>query len=331
MDDARHSRIMLCNLHAAQKLLVLAIVATVGAGYLAALANVFAQDAAADGKQTVQLEDFASVYRERGVSGLLAELQASLGIDDVIRKYHGAGTATRLESALNGSMRTKILENVTGGDSSDKKLADYCETLRQDLIAWSKLSPELRKRTYLEGVPAKGEEGLETVDFAKIALAFGPDGKAPKESAAKVGLKPILAATVKDSCVSCHAAGSSDARAKTMPLDKFEHMEVYCKNDRGMSLKQLALTSHVHLLGFAVLFAMSGFLFSLTGYNAFVRIVMSPMVLTLQLLEISCWWLAKLHVGFAYGIFLLGPMVGLGLAVQLLGILLDLLFRHRTR
>lgn len=324
------NRLTLRNLHPAQKLLVAAILATVGVGYISALANLFAQDASADGLQTIELEDFASVFAKKGVLGLLEEVQRSLGVNDVIRKYHGSGNSLRLQTALDGSMKTKILENVTGGDASDPKMAAYCETLRQDLIVWAKLPVGLRRRSYAEGVPFKGEEGLETTDFEKLQDLFGPEGTAPKTQIGKTPLKPLISGTFKENCVTCHATGSTDTRAKGLPLDKFEAIDQFCKLDHGISMKQLALTTHVHLLGFAVLFAMTGFLFSLTSYSGFTRVVVSPFTLTVQLMEICCWWLAKTHIGFAYGIFYLGPLVGLGLLIQILGIFFDLVFRRRT-
>jgi hypothetical protein len=96
-------------------------------------------------------------------------------------------------------------------------------------------------------------------------------------------------------------------------------------------MKALALTTHVHLLGFSVLFAMTGFLFSLTEFPWAMRLFFVPFTLAAQLVEIACWWLAKVDVVYAKMIFYLGPLVGLGLVVQSAGVLLDLLLRRRER
>jgi hypothetical protein len=93
-------------------------------------------------------------------------------------------------------------------------------------------------------------------------------------------------------------------------------------------VKSLALTTHVHLLGFSVLFAMTGFIFSLTDYPALVRILVAPTTLALQVAEIACWWLAKVDVFYAKAIFYLGPAVGTFLLIQIFGALLDLLIRR---
>ncbi len=69
-------------------------------------------------------------------------------------------------------------------------------------------------------------------------------------------------------------------------------------------------------------------MFSLTSFPTFVRAVFVPWTLFFQVIEICCWWLAKSHVGFAYAIFYLGPLIGLGLGVQLLGTFIDLLIRR---
>ena len=61
-----------------------------------------------------------------------------------------------------------------------------------------------------------------------------------------------------------------------------------------MSLEKLAQSSHVHLLGFAVLFGFTGLLFALTSYPAPLRFVLAPLVLLAQVADIACWWLARI-------------------------------------
>lgn len=95
-----------------------------------------------------------------------------------------------------------------------------------------------------------------------------------------------------------------------------------------MSYEKLALHTHVHLLGFSMLFAMTGFLFSLTSYPLWLRLPFVPWTLGFQVIEIACWWLAKVDIHAAQAIFYLGPVISIGLAVQILGTLFDLLFRR---
>lgn len=312
------------NLDLSQKLLVIIILATVGFGYLGALVNMFAQVAGADGNQSITLDDFSSVYQTKGLSGVLTEVQNSMGLDDVIKTYHGSGSGTTVfEAALNGTMKDKILEYYASDGEPDEETKKLAEADRQALILWSHLPYDLRKRAYEEGITTNENGGADFEAFRKM---FGEGGEVPEGE--EVELTPVIANTVTDACVSCHSAGGPDALARKFPMESFEEINTYCVEDRGMSYEQLALTTHVHLLGFSVLFAMTGFIFSLTSYPLALRAAFAPWALALQVVEIACWWLAKGNVAFAYGIFYLGPLIGLGLGVQILGSLLDLLFRR---
>lgn len=315
----------LTNLDFPQKVLVVVILATVGFGYLGALANMFAQVAGADGNQTITLDEFPSVYRERGLGGLLQEVQNSMGLDDVIKTYHGSGAGTTvLEASLNGTMRTKILEYYATEGEPDEETKALAESDRLALIEWSHLPEELRKRAYEEGITTNEEGGA---DFEAFLNLFG-EGKEPENE--EVELVSLIQDTFTNACISCHSGGGPDAQARKFPMETFDEINAYCVEDHGMSYQQLALTTHIHLLGFSVLFAMTGFLFSLTGYSTWVRAVFAPWTLLLQVVEIACWWLAKGDVLFAYGIFYLGPLIGIGLGIQIFGTLLDLLLRRRS-
>lgn len=312
-------RLTLRSLSFPQKLLVLTILATVGLGYLAALANLFSQVAGADGNQTVSLAEFGSVARERGLSALMGEIENSLGKDDVIRRYHGSGAGvTRLEAALNGTMKEKISEQLGSDGQIDDATGKLAEELRQTLIAFSKLDRPLRKQAYEDGVPTN-DEGA--VDWAAFELVVN---KKVNKKDAKI--QPLITETLSEYCVGCHKPGG-DSQAQSMPLETLEQVERYCVEDRGMSYPQLAMTTHVHLLGFSVLFAMTGFIFSLTSFPTVIRAIFTPWTLAFQIGEIACWWLAKSHVGFAVAIFYLGGLVGIGLLVQIGGSLIDLFAR----
>lgn len=317
-------RLTLRDLDVPQKLLVFVIVATIGLGYIGALVNVFAQVAGADGQQSVRLENFLSLYREKGLVTLLREIQASLGMNDVVKTYHGSGVGvTRLEAALEGTMREKIAEYYGVDATSDDATKQQAESDRLALIAWSHLPQAGRKRAFEEGVPvdAAGAADREAMQRWLGAEAAEATGDPPE-------LAPVIAETFTNACVTCHSKGGPDAQARMMPLETFKEIDHYCAEDHGMSMRQLALTTHVHLLGFSVLFALTGFLFSLTSYSTLIRAIFAPWALFFQVLEIACWWLAKSNILFAQAIFYLGPLVGIGLGIQLLGVLIDLVMRR---
>ena len=300
------------NLDVPQKLLVGVIVGTVLGGYLAALVNVFAQHANADGKSKIEIEQFISTYKRDGFFALVDNIQQSLGMDDVIRHYHGTGGGTLLQVALDTTMKTMIEEKIVQDQGRTPESLKQAEALRQMLIKWSLLPEDLRKTTYEEGSPVD-DDGIAILDAIKQA-------------------NPDKATVVKDTfqayCVGCH---SPNGKARQYSLVDLSSVSKYCVVHTGVSAKALALTTHVHLLGFSVLFAMTGFLFSLTEFPWAVRLVFVPLTLTAQLVEIACWWLAKVDVFYAKMIFYLGPLVGLGLLIQSAGILIDLVFRRRER
>lgn len=302
-------RLTLRELALPQKLLALVVLSTVGLGYLAALANLFANVAGADGRQTVVLEEIPALFQERGLGGVVTEIEKSLGKDDVVRRYHGSGAGVnRLEAALNGTMRGKILESLAGDDAPDEDTKALAEELRTMLIRWSHLEPPRRRETFEKGVPVNEEGAL---DWTAL------------ESEGDFERQPLVADTFQQYCASCHS-GSGDPQARGFPLETFAQIDAYCVEDRGMSYAQLAMTTHVHLLGFSVLFAMTGFLFSLTSLPLWLRVVFAPWTLFFQICEIVCWWLAKTDVVFAEAIFYLGGVVGLGLLIQIVGCLADL-------
>jgi hypothetical protein len=294
------------NLDAPQKLLVGVIVGTVVGGYAAALLNLFAQHAGAAGKATIHLEEFMSVYKREGLGSLVSKIQESLGMEDVIRHYRGTGGGTMLQASLDTTMKSMIVDKMVKDKTPDA--AAQAEKLRQMLIQWSNLPEATRKSAYEEGTPVN-DDGLPLFD--------------PKAEGDKV---TVVKDTLQEYCVRCH---SPSGEAKDFPLGDYPSLAKYCVVDNGVSLKALALTTHVHLLGFSVLFAMTGFLFSLTEFPWALRLVFVPFTLAVQLVEIACWWLSKVDVFYAKMIFYLGPLVGLGLFIQSAGVLFDLVIRRR--
>jgi hypothetical protein len=90
---------------------------------------------------------------------------------------------------------------------------------------------------------------------------------------------------------------------------------------RQMSVESLTQSTHAHLLSFAMLWAITGFIFAFTSYPLWMRVALAPTVLLAQVLDVSCWWLARLDgVGpyFALAIMGTGAVVGLGLIGQIM-------------
>jgi hypothetical protein len=130
-------------------------------------------------------------------------------------------------------------------------------------------------------------------------------------------------------CSRCHCPDGDDHKAAKFPLVKYEQIKPYAKVDTGaMSLPSLAQSTHTHLLSFAMLFCWTGVIFGLTSYPGWLRVPLAPLVLVAQMGEIACWWLGRIEGPFgvlcAQLVLVMGGLVGMGLAVQIVLGLFDL-------
>src|SRR5262249_7042303 len=135
------------------------------------------------------------------------------------------------------------------------------------------------------------------------------------EGTRKVKIKDII----ERRCCRCHSAGAGGGPSD-FPLEDYDALRNYSEVETvggGMSLTKLAQTTHVHLLGFAMLYSLTGLIMSFTSFPFWFRVVLAPFTLVAQLLDISCWWLGRLDPLFAKTIILTGSLVGLGLFLQI--------------
>jgi hypothetical protein len=145
-------------------------------------------------------------------------------------------------------------------------------------------------------------------------VVVGPKG------AQLVKIKTIL----ENRCVTCHADKDDRGGAGQFPLTNYEELTSYTRAERstGKSLSKLALTTHVHLLSFGLLYGLTGLLFALTGYWNSIRVLIAPLPLLAQVVDCSFWWLARMDEPygpmFADGIRITGGIVAVGLGLQIL-------------
>ncbi len=123
-----------------------------------------------------------------------------------------------------------------------------------------------------------------------------------------------------DRCANCHQDGGE---AQNYPLTNFPEIKKYvsAKTSEGMSMVKLAQTTHTHLLGFAMLYGLTGLILSFSSYPRLVRIVLCPLPLLAQIVDISFWWLARLPDPhgpmFARWIVYSGAVVAVGLLLHI--------------
>jgi hypothetical protein len=258
------------------------------------------------------------------------------GSREVERTYHGASehplsTMERLLEATEGpfngtgSMRRAFTDKSAGWKRATRgKPAEELERLHAEregerlaLVAWIRSGADADAYARDEyRVPPELAGHPVTPDF------LAEEGRDP----CCVKIQSLI----HERCVRCHdAQGGDEEAAQKYPLDNYDRLKPYLqvKTATAMSLPKLAQTTHVHLLGFAMLYGLTGAIFCLTSYPGWVRGLVGPLALVAQLVDISCWWLARLDPLFADTILVTGGLVALGLLLQIVGSLLDLFGR----
>jgi hypothetical protein len=121
-------------------------------------------------------------------------------------------------------------------------------------------------------------------------------------------------------CAVCH---KDDGEAHEFPLTSFPDIKKYAtvKTSQGMSMEKLAQTTHVHLLGFSMLYGLTGLILAFSSYPRLLRIVLCPLPLFAQIVDIGLWWLARLPEPhgprFAEAIVITGAVVAVGLLLHI--------------
>ena len=177
---------------------------------------------------------------------------------------------------------------------------------------------------------------LRLKDEEKKEIAYKTDQFAlPKELQGKPitaemtdGKNTVKIRTLFDTrCQSCHKERSPDLSSYQALQDHIKPPSTvlidgqYVRSNKQMSVESLTQSTHAHLLSFAVLFAITGLIFSFSCYPTVVRSVLGPIVLVAQVADISCWWLARVPTYgpyFALTIMATGAVVGIGLMLQIL-------------
>jgi hypothetical protein len=96
---------------------------------------------------------------------------------------------------------------------------------------------------------------------------------------------------------------------------------------RQMAVESLAQSTHVHMLGFSMLYGLTGLILAFSSYPGWVRLTVAPLALAAQVIDIACWWLARLDgIGpyFALAVMATGGVVAASLFVQIVLSLFDL-------
>lgn len=260
---------------------------------------------------------------------------------ETVEIYHGplqqAAPMSKLEKLLvtregqfngAGTMRPAFFEKSGGWKTEIKERGE--ETVRKEregeieiLLHWLHNGAD---RKAFEGKIDDKDTGEYPLPEALAKLPLTAEFKVEKDGKPVVLLRELL----NKRCVECHspdAGHPNKGNAPKYPLENYEQIVKYTKVEpkaSGLSLEKLAMTTHAHWLSFAMLFVLTGLIFSLTSYPTLVRCFIAPLPLLAQMIDISFWWLARYDPIFGYGILVTGGIVAISLCVQVLGSLFNL-------
>lgn len=325
----------------AGKIVVATLLLSIGVGFTSAIVNLHFQSANAG--------------------------QPLPGPEETVSEFHGSKQYSQIERLLvaneskpfngTGSMRSVFTSKRAGGikraikekriyltELAEEKLKDKPEEFEKEkqriakdpdvenlvykdidgeriaLLSWIQngYKKEYYDNSQLQGYPLEGK--LESLKISSSMVHVTEDGS--KRFANIEGI-------IESRCLRCHDSNAGGSAAN-FSLNTYEDFTDYCTAEKSSakSLEKLALSSHVHLLAFAMLYGITGFCLAMTGFPNFIKVLIAPSALIIQVFEISCWWFARMDepMGpiFASAIPVLGGLVALGLLSQILLSLWDM-------
>jgi hypothetical protein len=215
-----------------------------------------------------------------------------------------------------------FFEKSSGYDKEIKKRSQAevdaeRETERDAMIAWITAKEDIRKKAYHDG------------ETGKFVLPDSFKGRPITEEFYEAETHSLFIKTlIEERCIRCHDGNqkpdmdSYDKLLGMLPKDEPELIDgKWVRSGKQMTIEGLAQSSHVHLLGFAVLYGFTGLIFAFTSLPGILRGTIGPIVLIAQVVDISFWWLARLDSPygpmFAQMIMASGAVVAMGLLFQI--------------
>lgn len=309
------------------RLVIALFLSSVGFGYLSAMVQLHFQGAAA-GKPLPGPKEVVAIYygEEQGGPSQLERLLMT----DETKPFSGSGSMRSALTTRSGGNWRGLIQKRATADRVDLVKAERDLRAERDgeaavIVDWIRSGAD--KESYEKDEYSLNERLLKALRNRDGQLAFTEKYIFEDDKGVK---KALLKTMLEHRCVRCHAT-TAGSRANQFPLEQYEQVKDYCDPEGiggGMSLKKLAQTTHVHLLGFSMLYGLTGVIFSLTRYPGWLRVILSPLPLLAQLADISCWWLGRFDPNFAKLILVTGGIVGMSLAGQIVLSLWDLFDRH---
>jgi hypothetical protein len=321
MSDTPRPRYTLRDLPLPAKLVVSAFLLSVGLGYLSAMVQLHMKHSSREGDPLPTPADVIerfSGYKEFDGTYPKSKIEEIISGDP-----HGGFNKANMTPAFYGEddKYKKKYSKLPAGDPTRKRVDAERDGERQALIAFINAPAGVRKEAYTADqfdLPAERKGKPVSEDFLADGTAV-EDGKVKIQS------------LIGERCGRCHDKGQAPK------FETFEQLEplitaptpetfesggkVWVKSGLQMTEEGLTQSTHAHLLSFAVLFALTGFVYSFTTHHGLFRGLLGPIVLVAQVADVSCWWLARIDLPygplFAQTIMATGAVVGLGLMLQI--------------
>lgn len=282
----------------------------ISCGYFSGLVQLHFQHAS-PGNLLPNSSDVVRIYHGERKGEPKSKMQQLLEADESL-PFNGTGT---MRPAFTTKSERRWKENLAKlSPEEQKKLLAEREGERLALIDWLK--------------QGASKEAFEKDEFTlSKPLVITEDyilgDKDSEGRATQVRIHSLFT----DRCIRCHQEGGADKNAEKYPLDEWQHLEKYLKIEEGpgpMELTKLAQTTHVHLIGFTMMYGLTGVIFSLTSWPVWMRVVLAPWPMFWQVVDIACWWLGRFDPLAAQAILVTGALVAGGFGLQVAGSLLDL-------
>ncbi|MFM7149847.1 MAG: hypothetical protein ACKO23_08395 [Gemmataceae bacterium] len=321
MNSTDSGRWTLRDLPLAARLAIASFLISVGIGYFSAMVQLHFQHAK-PGSLLPTTEDSIKTFHGTSGDTPKSRLVRLIEADDNL-PFNGNGQMSAAFTSRSQGWKTSIKEKAKNGAKSgeadlaeaEKKLREERDSERMVVVEW--LSGGAKWDVYEKDrypIP----ESLKGKPFTSEFLS--------EEGEPAIKIKSLWT----ERCVRCHSKEGEDAKASEYPLDSQQAIAKYNKVEESggaMSLTKLAQTTHVHLLGFSMLYGLTGLILALTSYSSLIRVPLAPLALIAQVVDISCWWLARMDAPygpfFASVIPVSGGIVGASLGLQILLSLFD--------
>jgi hypothetical protein len=303
------ARFTLRDLPPAPRLVLAVFLVAVAAGYASALVQLHYQHAG-PGRLLPGTADVRRAYGGRPAVSTFERL-----LDTPDGPFGAAGTM-----APAFTVRSRDWEELTRGQPPEalRLLSARREGERLALLDWVRGGADRGAYERDDHALGAGLAGLEMTPEFLVRDARSGEPVSPPRARVR--------SLIQARCVDCHSAAGRYEAARAVPLDSYEALRPYCapSGRPGLSVERLAQTTHAHLFGFAVLYGLTGLLFSYSSYPALVRLSFAPLALAAQVAEIGCWWLTRLEPAFAAAVVATAAVAALGLTVHVVGGLWDL-------